>query len=206
LLCALYRRKPHDRNHKSPEAESKAGQAAMTWYAVKTKPGAQIPQREYAVETTRSSKGYRIVPSLDPKRSAIERALSDEGFVHYMPSEKRLIRDRRHAHLWKPRRVALLVGYIFVLDPVDWRRLEDIPGVAGVLRSGDGKPLPVDIVDILTLRSIEAVAEELFDRQAHRAVATLRSKAKRDPRLKAIVEKLNKAGELLPNLPDVIAA
>jgi transcription antitermination factor NusG len=177
----------------------------MSWYAVKTTPGAQLPQREYAVETTRSRKGYRIVPSLDPHVSAIEKALSEAGFTHYMPVEKRLVRDRRHAHLWKPRRVALLTGYIFVLDPVDWPRLTSLPGVHSVVGIC-GRPLPVDITDILLLRSIEAIAEEAFDKQANRAVLTLRSKARRDPRLKAIVDKLQKTDGLLLSLPEVIAA
>ena len=46
-----------------------------TWYAVRTAPGAQMPQREYIVEKLidengkpRGKKGYRIVPSLNPNK------------------------------------------------------------------------------------------------------------------------------------------
>lgn len=172
----------------------------MTWYAVRTVPGAQIPQREFEVETTRSRKGYRIVPSLNPGVSAVERALTDAGFVHYMPAEKRLIRDRRHTDLWKPRRFALLVGYIFVRDPHDWLRLSEVPGVHSVVASG-GRPQPVDLLDILMLRSMEAVAEEQFDRQSTIAYKTLRSKAKKDARLQAILAKLGQGADLIPSLP-----
>ncbi|WP_334625391.1 hypothetical protein [Rhizobium johnstonii] len=56
-------------------------------------PGAQKPEREYLVEKTDSKrgKGYRIVPSLNPNVSAVERALSNNKFTYYMPAEKRLI-------------------------------------------------------------------------------------------------------------------
>lgn len=166
----------------------------MTWYAVRTVPGAQKPQREYAVETTRSRKGYRIVPSLNPNVSAVERALSEAGFIYYMPAEKRLIRDRRHTDLWKPRRFAMLVGYIFLRGPIDWLKLSEVPGVHSVVGVG-GKPLEVDIVDILTLRSMEAINEEQFDREAQRAQKTLRAKARHDPRLRKIANKLDRSGE-----------
>ena len=53
----------------------------MTWNAIRTSPGAQMPQREFAVQTTSRGKGYRIVPSLNPNQSAVERALADAGFV-----------------------------------------------------------------------------------------------------------------------------
>ncbi len=169
------------------------------WYAVKTKPGAQMPQREYAVETTRSRKGYRIVPSLNANLSAVERALSDAGFTHYMPAEKRLIRDRRHTNLWKPRRFALLVGYVFVRGPLDFLALEGVSGVEQIVKV-QGVPMPVDLLDILTLRSMEAVAEEQFDRMSEIAYKTLRSKAKNDPRLRSILHKLGQAADLVPSL------
>src|SRR6185312_7958243 len=100
----------------------------MTWYAVRTKPGSQKPQREYAVEKTRSVKGYRIVPSLNPNLSAVERALSDAKIDYYMPAESRLQRDRVRPYLWKARRFALLVGYTFVRDP-NWYVLAETQGI-----------------------------------------------------------------------------
>lgn len=169
------------------------GEEAMTWYAVRTVPGSQVPKREFVVEDSpRSRKGYRIVPSLDPRQSAIEKALSDAGIVHYMPAEKRLVRDRRHTDLWKERRFALLVGYVFIKGPVDWLRLHDVPGVLGIVGIG-GKPIPIDLLDILTLRSMEAVSEAEFDRKAVMARKAARRKARFDPRLRKLVAKLDAA-------------
>lgn len=140
----------------------------MTWYAIRTLPGAQMPQREYEVEATtirrdkegrQINKGYRIVPSLNPNVSAVERALSDAGFNHYMPVCKRLVRDRRKADLWKPRRFAMLLGYMFVENVTDFRALEETPGVAGVVRNA-GVPMPIDPEDIQALLDEEMKAEE----------------------------------------------
>lgn len=141
----------------------------MTWYAIRTAPGAQMPQREYTVETTAigkdgraRGKGYRIVPSLDPNISAIERSLSNAGFDHYMPIERRLVRDRKKTNLWKPRRFALLLGYVFVKDIERWADLEATPGVASVVRSR-GTPMPIEGKDILMLQSMEAVAQAKYE-------------------------------------------
>ena len=137
----------------------------MTWYAIRTKPGAQMPQREYVVEETTlgtdgrpRGKGYRIVPSLDPGISAVERSLSNGGFAHYMPVERRLVRDRKKTGIWKPRRFALLLGYVFVKDVTDWVGLEATAGVTGVVRSR-GIPMPIPISEIDMLREMEAEAE-----------------------------------------------
>jgi hypothetical protein len=173
----------------------------MAWYAVKTVPGSQKPRREYAVEPTTldkdgraRGKGYRIVPNLDHNISAVERSLTENGFNCYMPSEKRLIRDRKHTDLWKVRRFALLVGYIFVRDPHDWRLLEATPGIAGIVKAADGRPLAIDIMDILKVRAAEADAEVEFDRRSRLARQVLRKNAKTDPRLKMLISKLDIAG------------
>ena len=173
------------------------------WYAIRTAPGSQKPQREYKVEPLlddngkpRGKKGYRIVPSLDPNRSAIERALQDNGFVYYMPSEKRLVRDRRHTDLWKVRRFALMVGYIFVREPHDWGKLLDTAGVSGVVQNADGAPLAITLIDIMAVRAAEASAEVEFDAQTRKARQKLRKNAKTDPRLKKLVEKLDIAGTI----------
>jgi transcription antitermination factor NusG len=138
------------------------------WFACRTAPGAQQPQREYAVESTSlgsdgrpRGKGYRIVPSLDPNVSAVERSLSNAGFSYYMPVEKRLVRDRKNTRVYKPRRFALLLGYIFVKDVEDFRKLEETAGIASVVRS-QGKPMPILGKDILMLQSMEAIAEEKY--------------------------------------------
>lgn len=177
------------------------------WYAVRTVPGSQKPQREFEVEATRSKKGYRITPKLNPGISAVERSLSNAGFNHYMPAEKRLVRDRKHTDLWKPRRFALLVGYVFVLNPSDFRKLEEVEGVSHVVKDASGVPLRIDLMDILRLRQAEAAAESFFDVQSVRARKTLRLKAKRDPRLMKIARKLDMMEEAtLPIHMGVIAA
>lgn len=173
------------------------------WYAVKTAPGSQLPRREYVVEQTTldgegrpRGKGYRIVPNIKHDLSAIERALEENGFEHYMPTEKRLVRDRRHTDLYKVRRFALMVGYIFVRDPEDWNKLSETRGVSGVVRSATGRALPMDIIDMLAIRSVEAEYDALFDIQNKNARAKLRKKAKVDPRLKKLIGALDMAGTI----------
>lgn len=175
------------------------------WFAVKAAPGSQKPQREYKAEQTRSKKGYRIVPSLNPHISAIELALTKAGFDCYMPAEKRLVRDRRHTDLWKPRRFALLVGYIFVHAPRDWRQLKTTPGVSGVVSDGQGRPLPVSWDDILMLRATEAQSEAEFERRAKLARQKLRQKSKSDARLKELIARLDMAGTLTVPLEEMLA-
>lgn len=166
------------------------------WYAVRTEPGSQKPQREYLVEKTGSNrgKGYRIVPSLDPNMSAIERALAEGGFEFWMPAEKRLVRDRRHTDLWKVRRFALMVGYVFVKEPSNFAKLKATAGVSGLVCDADGKPMPIDFLDILAVRSAEADAEVEFDSRSREARKKLRKNSKSDPRLKMLVAKLDIAG------------
>lgn len=166
----------------------------MTWYAIRTAPGSQKPQREYEVEKTKSKRGYRIVPSLNPNMSAVERALSDAGVVFYMPSERRLQRDRLRPYLWKSRRFALMVGYIFVRDP-DWSKLYQTPGVSGVV-SVDGEPMPIDFFDILKVWEAETRYVIEFQDQSRLARQVLRKAAKTDPSLQKIVDKLDIAGTI----------
>lgn len=133
----------------------------MTWNAIRTAPGAQMPQREFAVQTTSRGKGYRIVPSLNPNQSAVERALSDAGVNYYMPAEFKVVRSRTKAWTYTLRRFPLLQGWVFVHGVEDWFGLlgsdkrNGVPGVAGVA-SVNGTPLPVPISEIITLRTEEA--------------------------------------------------
>lgn len=176
------------------------------WYAVRTVPGSQKPQREFVTETTNSRKGYRIVPSLNPNYSAIELALSKAGFTYYMPAEKRLVRDRRRTDLFKTRRFALMVGYVFVRDPPSFYALQQVPGVAGIVAI-DGKPMPIRLLDILDLRGMEAEAEVEFDDQVKKARWQLRKKAKRDEKLRQLVDSLDMAGTItVPLDSEVLAA
>lgn len=168
----------------------------MAWYAVKTIPGAQLPRKEYVVKLTRSAKGYRVDAVTNPMLSIVERALEDNGFEHYMPTEKRLVRDRRHTDLFKVRRFALMVGYVFVRDPRDWRRLEETAGVAGIVRTAEGQPFPIDILEIMDIRAMEAEYDAVFDIQNKNARSKLRKNAKKDPRLKKLVGALDMAGTM----------
>ena len=190
----------------------------MTWYCIKTMPGSQKPQREYKVEETSigkdgkpRGKGYRIVPSLNPNISAVERALEESGFRFYMPSEKRLVRDRRHTDLWKVRRFALMVGYVFVrIDDMNDNILAKLcatPGVQGILQTASYKPMAIDLSDILLVRAAEADAEVDFDTQTREARKKLRKNAKTDPRLQMLVEKLDIAGTIsMPLDSEALAA
>lgn len=127
-------------------------------------PGAQQAQRQYIVETTQVrrnkagepiTKGYRIVPSIDPTVSAIERALKDAGVTHYMPATKRVIRNRRKTGSYTTKRLPLLPGYVFVSGVVNSQQLAGIPGVAGIVGC-EGVPYPISVVDIMALRTVEA--------------------------------------------------
>lgn len=164
----------------------------MTWYAIRTAPGSQLPQREFKAIKTRSRKGYRIDASVDPDQSMIERSLSHAGIRHWMPCEKRLQRDRRKTHVWRTRRFALMVGYVFVRNP-DWFALYDVPGVLGVVGC-EGSPMPIDILDILLVRSMEAKSEAAFDLESKKARQAVRRAAKRDPKLQKLVDRFDIAG------------
>lgn len=176
------------------------------WIAVKTTPGAQKPRREYRVDRTTSAKGYRILPNLNHDISLVERALSDNGFEFYMPAEKRLVRDRRHTDLWKVRRFALMVGYVFVRDPHDWNLLANTQGVSGVVRSADGAALGIDIMDILAVRAAEARYDASFDMEAKSARQKLRKQAKTDPRLTKLINQFDIAGTVTVPLNSGILA
>lgn len=182
----------------------------MTWYAIRTVPGSQMPQREFIVEPTTlgkdgkpRGKGYRIVPSLNPNLSAIERALGDAGIAHYMPVERRLMRDRLRPFLWKSRRFALIVGYMFVRDP-DWGKLHDVPGVQGVVGI-EGVPMPVDFLDMLKLFDAERAADIEFQNKSRLARQAIRKAAKTDPSLQKIVDKLDIAGTITVPIDEVRA-
>ena len=176
------------------------------WYAIRTVPGSQKPQREFVTEITGSKKGYRIVPSLNPNYSAVELALSKSGFTYYMPAEKRLVRDRRKTDLFKTRRFALMVGYVFVRDPHSFYALQEVAGVHSIV-GVEGNPMPIPLLDILDLRGMEAEAEVEFDDQVKKARWQLRKKAKRDDKLRQLVESLDMAGTFtVPLESDILAA
>jgi hypothetical protein len=184
-----------------------AAMEVTPWFAVSVIPGSQKPRREYAAEKTRSHKGYRIITNIDHDVSAVERSLVQSGFQCYMPAEKRLLRDRRHTDLWKVRRFALMVGYVFVQNPTDFGKLRDVWGVQGIVSDQNGVPLPILLEEILMLRAAEADAEKFFDAKSKLARQVLRKKAKNDPRLKMLTEKLDMAGKItIPLNGDILSA
>lgn len=146
------------------------------WHVIRTSPGAQHPQREYAVETTRSVKGYRIVPSLDPDISAVERSLANNGFNHYMPVERRLIRDRRKTNVWTTRRFPLLPGYLFVHGVNDFRLLEATAGVSEVIRN-NGEPFAMPLADLAIIQAIEAECAAKVERKLAAQIAMDKAQA-----------------------------
>ena len=185
----------------------------MTWYAARTTPGAQQPRRRYRTEATAldrdgrpRGKGYKIVTTINHDLSEVEQALSDRGFTYYLPAEKRLIRDRRKTDLFKKRRFALMVGYIFVCNPHSWLELEETPGIRGVLRNGDGAPYRMRLLDILALRTMEAKAEADFDHACRTQRWKLKKKSKDDPALKRIIAELDSAGMLTVKTEELDAA
>jgi hypothetical protein len=174
-----------------------------SWFALRTVPGSQLPRREMVTEPTSlgkdgkpRGKGYRLIPSIKYDLSAIERALEEKGFFYYMPAEKRLSRDRRHTNLYKIRRFALMVGYVFVWEPHNWSILESVYGVDSVVRQPDGLALPISWQQIHAIRAVEAEYDAKFDIQSKNARAKLRKQAKNDPRLKKLIGALDMAGTM----------
>lgn len=140
----------------------------MKWYAIKTKPGAQQPRREYWTETTRSEKGYRVVSGANPYKTAVELSLERGGFTHYMPAEYEAVRNRNKKGLYELRRFPLLRGYVFVGEVADgnWERLlKKTPGVAGVV-CNNGEPFPISMLDIHRVRMFEAESKAQAEAKA----------------------------------------
>lgn len=165
----------------------------MTWYAIRTAPGAQMPRREYwaeplpsAIKGEHRGKGYRIASSTNPERSAVETALENAGFTFYMPAEFTAVRNRRSKGLYEVRRFALLKGYVFVTEVAsdqDWSRLLSLPGVLGMVSSGD-KPFPIDDLDIFRLRMFEVNSRAEATARAAR-LTTIEAREGRKDRKKA---------------------
>lgn len=136
------------------------------WYAVRTAPGSQSPKRRYTLEPTSlgkdgrpKGKGYRIVPSLDPNKSAVELALDERGISHYMPAEFRAIRLRRQTHTYTVRRFPMMPGYVFVHGVSDWMSLHETPGVIGVVGLyGEPAKIIGDNSEIIRLMAKEGIS------------------------------------------------
>lgn len=118
---------------------------AAKWYAIRLKPNAQRPAKQ------------------DPRLTNIELSLTQEGFEHYMPLERREI---IHHRTKKPidKRYPLIPGYAFVCDTDDWLRLSKCDFVAGVL-GVRGTPIPLIPTVIEQIRDAEAVILSEYERQ-----------------------------------------
>jgi len=137
--------------------------APPQWFAIKTMPGFQTPNRERwsvpsvsAIDGHARGRGYTMASGLDPSRSKIEANLDAAGFIHYMPAEYRAVRNRQKAGVYELRRFALLKGYMFVeiANDAGWYRLYDVVGVQGVV-DNCGKPFAISPIDLFRLRMFE---------------------------------------------------
>lgn len=183
-----------------------ADQPSPHWYAVRTKPGAQVPYRERWPESTASAiagirprgKGYSIASSVNPEQSVIEAALEAEGIAYYMPAEFAVVRNRSRKGLYELRRFAMLKGYIFVgqLRDRDWAALMDIRWVHGVV-GNNGQPIVIDNFDMLKLRLFEKNLRFEAEKKAE-AMSRKEDKIDRDKR-KVIVRGARK--KLFPSKP-----
>lgn len=122
--------------------------ALIAWYAIRTEPSAQRP---HATMTTKSN---------------VEVSLIRAGFHHYMPAERRsLFHHRTKKTIVK--RAALLPGYIFVADVVNWLDLFDVSGVGAVLGIA-GTPVAIPHHQIENLKKVEQAINEEWTRRAER--------------------------------------
>lgn len=145
----------------------------------------------YSAEAFKVRKGYRLVSCVNETVSNIEKALTDAGFDCWMPSEARLVRDRRRPYLFKARRLALLPGYVLVREPYCFEALLEVPGVYEIVRNGEGYPAPLSISDIVSIRRAEAHQEVVGDKAQRVAEAELRAAAKADPDIRRIIAGLD---------------
>ncbi|PHP66537.1 hypothetical protein CSC94_12660 [Zhengella mangrovi] len=109
--------------------------------------------------------GFRLERYSDEtERTAIEAALDDAGIEHYLPTEKREIRQRAHTNKFKDVRHPLIPGYCFVRNPPDFMCFDSIPGVIGVLGIR-GEPSIIHPQAIAMLKNAEAENAELLEKQ-----------------------------------------
>ncbi len=128
------------------------------WYAIRTEPSAQRPHE--------LSKG----------QSKVEVTLTLGSFAHYMPAINRVFVHRRTKKMTSAR-APLLPGYVFVADVVDWPRLCELSGVAGVLGI-KGTPAAIPDHQIESLRKVEDAINEESRRRAERRLLKRRIRRK----------------------------
>lgn len=127
----------------------------MPWFAIRIAPGATRQNMRYKAHIGPRG-GHRLERTPDgTDRTAIEAALEAAGIEHYLPTERREIRNRKKANTFTLRRFPLVPGYCFVLNPPGFWCFDSIPGVIGVL-GVRGEPLPIHPKAIADLQEAEA--------------------------------------------------
>lgn len=127
----------------------------LSWYVVRTAPGAQRPDPR------------------DARFSKAELELTDAGFSCYMPIEVKDIVHHRTKKLIK-RWFPLIPGYVFVEDVEDFYTLKNLRSVSDTVNI-NGKPLRLRPAEIVLLRLAETkIFEGLADERVARAMADRR--------------------------------
>lgn len=127
----------------------------LSWYVVRTAPGAQRPDPR------------------DARFSKAEIELTDAGFSCYMPIEVKDIIHHRTKKLIK-RWFPLIPGYVFVEDVEDFYTLKNLRSVSDTVNI-NGKPLRLRPAEIVILRIAEMkIFEALADDRVARAMAERR--------------------------------
>ena len=123
-----------------------------TWYAVRTAPGAQRPDKR------------------DDRFTKLERELTDHGFDCYQPMEMRDIVHHRSKKLIT-KSYPLIPGYAFVTGVTNFWALSECKTVSGVLGI-EGEPMTIMPREIEAIREAErSIFEELATERRRRAMA-----------------------------------
>lgn len=123
-----------------------------TWYAVRTAPGAQRPDKR------------------DDRFTKLERELTDHGFDCYAPVEMRDIIHHRSKKLIT-KSFPLIPGYAFVTGVTNFWALSECKTVSGVL-GVEGEPMMILPSEIEAIREAErSIFEELATERRRRAIA-----------------------------------
>lgn len=123
-----------------------------TWYAVRTAPGAQRPDKR------------------DDRFTKLERELTDHGFDCYQPMEVWETPHHRSKKILVKKK-PLIPGYAFVTGVTNFWALSECKTVAGILGI-EGEPMTIMPREIEAIREAERdIFEELATERRKRAVA-----------------------------------
>lgn len=120
----------------------------MTWYPVRTRAGAFRQLQSKAITKIEQALAYHDLHGYIP--------LEYQEVVHWRTKKKILLR--------RP----LLQGWIFLMDPKDWRYIEEsVPEIMGPIRSMDNRPIAIASSEVERIMEAEAAIKEAFE-QARR--------------------------------------